>query len=116
MIRVRDGKLQRGLGERNRNSLKESSQRLDASRSEYGSLTSEWLRETWTFEIFLESAATLASPRRTTSGTPSVFGRISMSFIAAPAPLDDTPSDLKTASLPAHRAAKDAAGFGWDWQ
>ena len=39
-----------------------------------------------------------------------------MSFIAAAAPFDLTPSDLKTASLPAHRAAKDEGGDGCFWQ
>jgi len=33
-----------------------------------------------------------------------------MSFIAAPALFDDTPSDLKMASFPAHRAANEEAG------
>ena len=35
-----------------------------------------------------------------------------MSFIAAAAPLDATPSDLNTASLPTQRAANDDAGEG----
>ncbi len=39
-----------------------------------------------------------------------------MSFIAAAAPFDGTPSDLKTASLPTQRAANDAAGEGCAWQ
>lgn len=37
-----------------------------------------------------------------------------MSFMAAAAPLELTPNDLKTASLPTQRAANDAAGDGWD--
>lgn len=36
-----------------------------------------------------------------------------MSIIAAPAPFEGTPNALKTASLPAHRAAKEASGTGW---
>lgn len=36
-----------------------------------------------------------------------------MSFMPAPAPFDDTPRDLNTASFPAHLAANDAAGEGW---
>lgn len=39
-----------------------------------------------------------------------------MSFIAAAAPLDATPSDLKTASFPAQRAANDAVGDGCERQ
>jgi len=39
-----------------------------------------------------------------------------MSLIAAPAPFDDTPSDLKTASFPAHRAANEEAGEHCEWQ
>ena len=66
----------------------------------------------WILLILFDVAAVLASPCRATSGTPSELGRISMSFIAAPAPFDDTPSDLKTASLPAHLAAKDEEGLG----
>lgn len=59
------------------------------------------------------AAAALASPCNVTSGTPVSFGRISISFIAAPAPLEETPSDLNTASLPTHRAANDAWNDGW---
>lgn len=36
--------------------------------------------------------------------------------MAAAAPLDATPRDLKTASLPAHLAANEAAGLGWALQ
>lgn len=59
------------------------------------------------------AAAALASPCKVTSGTPDSFGRISISFIAAPAPLEETPSDLNTASLPTQRAANDAWNDGW---
>ena len=41
---------------------------------------------------------------------------ISMSFMGAAAPLDFTPSDLNTASLPTQRAANDEGGDGWEWQ
>lgn len=39
-----------------------------------------------------------------------------MSFIAAAAPLDATPSDLNTASLPTQRAANDEGGEGCERQ
>lgn len=39
--------------------------------------------------------------------------RHSMSFMAAAAPFDATPRALKTASLPAQRAANDGEGEGW---
>lgn len=39
-----------------------------------------------------------------------------MSFMAAAAPLDATPSALKTASFPAQRAANDDDGEGCAWQ
>ena len=74
--------------------------------------TSEWLSDKWTFTTPFASAAAFASPCRVTVGTPASLGKISMSFIGAAAPLDDTPSDLKTASLPTQRAAKDASGEG----
>jgi hypothetical protein len=59
------------------------------------------------------AAAALASPCKVTSGTPDSFGRISISFIAAAPPLEETPSDLNTASLPTQRAANDAWNDGW---
>jgi hypothetical protein len=59
------------------------------------------------------AAAALAAPCSVTSGTPVSFGRISISFIAAPAPLEETPRDLNTASLPTQRAANDAWKDGW---
>src|SRR6266404_7112073 len=54
------------------------------------------------------SAAALASPWSVTLGAPTSSGRISISFIVAPAPLEETQSDLNTASLPTQRAANDA--------
>jgi hypothetical protein len=79
--------------------------------------TSEWLKDINTFPIPLPSAAFLASPCNVTSGAPvSPLGRISMSCIAAPAPWEGTLSDLKTASLPAQRAANEAGGEGWELQ
>ena len=79
--------------------------------------TSEWLNEIKTFDTPFSSALALASPCRTTVGAPvSGSFRISMSFMAAAAPFDLTPSALKTASLPAQRAANDDAGDGCFWQ
>jgi hypothetical protein len=75
-------------------------------------LTSEWLRLTSTLVTPLSVAFALASPCNITSGAPLSPGRISISFIGAAEPLLETPSDLKTASLPTQRAAKDAAGEG----
>ena len=75
-------------------------------------LTSEWLKEMWIVQIPFADAAAFASPCNVTSGTPSSFGRISISFIAAPAPLDEMPRDLNTASLPTQRAANDARKDG----
>lgn len=82
------------------------------AKVEFEERTSEWLKLNWTFFTPLPSAADSASPCNVTVGTPASSGRISMSLIAAPAPLDATPSDLNTASLPAHRAANDALGAG----
>ena len=76
-------------------------------------LTSEWLKDRWIVEIPFAAAAAFASPCNVTSGTPASFGRISISFMAAPAPLEETPSDLNTASLPTQRPAKDAWKDGW---
>src|SRR5258707_6531974 len=84
---------------------------LQSARSE--KLTSEWVNDKWIVEIPFAAAAALASPCNVTSGTPASFGRISISFIAAPAPLEETPSDLNTASLPTQRAANDARKDGW---
>src|SRR5579872_1783401 len=70
----------------------------------------------WMVLMFLLSAAALASPWRITRGAPFSSGRISISYIAAPAPLEATPRDLKTASFPAHRAANDECGDGCDLQ
>lgn len=39
-----------------------------------------------------------------------------MSSMAAAAPLDFTPSDLKMASFPTHCTVKDKGGEGWAWQ
>lgn len=64
----------------------------------------------------LPSAWAFASPCRTTVGAPVESATISMSFIAAAAPLDATPNDLKTASLPTQRAANDDGGDGWALQ
>jgi len=74
--------------------------------------TSEWLREIKTLEIPLAVAPALASPCKWTVGTPDSSLMISMSFMGAAAPLDFTPSDLNTASLPTQRAANDEGGDG----
>ena len=74
--------------------------------------TSEWLREIKTLEMPLAVAPALASPCKWTVGTPDSSFMISMSFMAAAAPLDFTPSDLNTASLPTQRAANDEGGDG----
>ena len=79
-------------------------------------LTSEWLNDRWIWETPLLSAAAFASPCSVTVGTPASSGKISMSFIAAAAPFEATPRDLKTASLPTQRAANDEGGDGWERQ
>jgi hypothetical protein len=81
--------------------------------SEQEKRTSEWLKDKWILEIPFAVASALVSPCSVTSGTPTSFGRISISFIAAPAPLEETPRDLNTASLPTQRAANDAWKDGW---
>ena len=79
-------------------------------------LTSEWLKEIRTFEMPFSEAFALASPWRRTVGTPDASFKISISFMAAAAPFDLTPRDLKTASLPTQRAANDEGGEGWERQ
>jgi hypothetical protein len=91
------------------------SQQADTSKGR--ERTSEWLNETNILPIPLSSAAFLASPCNVTSGAPvSPLGRISMSCMAALAPLERTPRDLNTASLPAQRAANEAGGDAWELQ
>jgi hypothetical protein len=75
-------------------------------------LTSEWLSEIKTFEIPFSAALAFASPCKRTVGTPASSFTISISFMAAAAPWDLTPKDLKTASLPTQRAAKEDGGEG----
>ena len=99
------------LSESNGNSLTMSDQYKSFGGQE--KLTSEWLNDRWILEMPFVAAAALASPCKVTSGTPDSFGRISISFIAAPPPLEETPSDLNTASLPTQRAANDAWNDGW---
>jgi hypothetical protein len=66
--------------------------------------------------IPLSSAMVMASPCSCTVGTLDSSLVISISLMAAAAPLDLTPNALKTASLPTQQAANDEDGDGWDWQ
>lgn len=56
-------------------------------------------------------AACCAAPENLTTGPDSEF-KISISFMLAPAPLLGTERALKTASLAAHRPAKEASESG----
>src|SRR5258708_36764365 len=83
---------------------------LQSARSE--KLTSEWVNDKWIVEIPFAAAAALVSPCNVTSGTPASFGRISISFIAAPALLEETPRDLNTSPFPTERPANDVRRDG----
>ncbi len=75
------------LSNSNGNSLGTRVENNSSSKREV-KLTSEWLKGMWIVQIPFTAAAAFASPCNVTSGTPSSFGRISISFIAALAPLD----------------------------
>jgi hypothetical protein len=65
----------------------------------------------WGEETIIETEREERERGLRTFGPVSV-GKISISFILAPAPLDETDNDLNTASLAAHRPAKEAVGSG----